>query len=125
MTNCSLRRTPAAVLLGTAGFGLFVRAVSNKDLETALGFTQRGYAVDLEKSLEINAPLDKVFEFFNNPENYVRISDVVTNVEISGDSFAKEMLIAGVPLRFEDASSVAIRSRASAPFRSRTRGCGS
>jgi uncharacterized membrane protein len=102
MANCSLRRTPSAVILGTAGFGLFVRAVSNKPLETALGFSQRGYAVEIEKTLEINAPVDQVFEFFNNPENYVRISDVVTNVEVSGESFAKEMLIAGVPLRFAE-----------------------
>jgi hypothetical protein len=105
MTNCSLRRTPSAVILGTAGFGLFVRAISNKPLETALGFSERDYAVDLEKSLEIHAPLDRVFDFFNNPENYLRISDVVTNVEVSGDTFAKEMMIGGCRCASRNASS--------------------
>jgi hypothetical protein len=31
MLNCAMRRTPRAILLGTAGFGMFLRAVSNRD----------------------------------------------------------------------------------------------
>jgi hypothetical protein len=32
MLNCLARRTPGAVLMGTLGFGLFMRAVSNRDM---------------------------------------------------------------------------------------------
>ena len=32
MFNCMLRRTPGAIVMGTLGFGLFIRAVSNRDV---------------------------------------------------------------------------------------------
>ncbi|HVA50345.1 MAG TPA: BON domain-containing protein [Pirellulales bacterium] len=32
MLNCLARRTPGAVLMGTLGFGLFIRAVGNRDV---------------------------------------------------------------------------------------------
>src|SRR5205823_176417 len=90
--NCVARRTPAAVILGTLGFGLFSRALSSA----------RG-GIEVQKTIEINAPVDRVFEFFSHPENYTRISDVVTHVEVFGDGrFAKEMMIAGVPVHFEE-----------------------
>jgi len=91
MTNCLVRRTPSAVLLGTLGFGLFTRALGGA----------RG--VQVQKTLEIAAPVDQVFEFFAHPENYMRISDSVTKVEIFGDGrFAKDMTVAGVPVHFEE-----------------------
>jgi uncharacterized membrane protein len=92
MANCMAKRTPSAVILGTLGFGLFNRALTGP----------RG-GIEVQKTIEINAPIDRVFEFFSHPENYMRISDVVTNVEVFGDGrFAKDMLIAGVPTHFEE-----------------------
>jgi uncharacterized membrane protein len=92
MANCMARRTPAAVILGTLGFGLFNRALTGP----------RG-GIEVQKTLEINAPVDRVFEFFSHPENYMRVSDVVTHVEVFGDGrFAKDMLIAGMPVHFEE-----------------------
>ncbi|HQU42321.1 MAG TPA: BON domain-containing protein [Pirellulales bacterium] len=32
MLNCLARRTPSAVLMGTLGFGLFIRAIGNRDV---------------------------------------------------------------------------------------------
>jgi len=92
MTNCLARRTPSAMILGTLGFGLFSRALSSA----------RG-GIEVQKTIEINAPVDRVFEFFSHPENYLRVSDVVTKVEVFGDGrFSKDMLIAGVPVHFEE-----------------------
>jgi len=92
MANCLARRTPAAVILGTLGFGLFGRALSSP----------RG-GIEVQKTIEIKAPVDRVFEFFSHPENYMRISDVVTHVEVFGDGrFSKDMTIAGVPVHFEE-----------------------
>src|SRR5262249_18215101 len=83
MANCLARRTPSAVLLGTLGFGLFTRALAG---------ARRG--VEVHKTIEIAAPADRVFHFFSHPENYLRISDLITQVEILGDGrFAKTMLI--------------------------------
>jgi hypothetical protein len=47
--------------------------------------------------------VDKVFDFLTHPRNWIRVSDVCTNVEVFDDSrFAKTLLIAGIPLRFEE-----------------------
>jgi len=92
MAKCLARRTPSAILLGTLGFGIFAKAVDAGP---------RG--VHVEKTLEIDASPDKVFEFFTHPQNWLRVSDVVTNVEVFDDGrFAKTLLIAGIPLRFEE-----------------------
>ncbi|MGH7137014.1 MAG: hypothetical protein ACREHD_14840 [Pirellulales bacterium] len=32
MLNCAMRRTPTAILMGTLGFGLFLRAMRNRDI---------------------------------------------------------------------------------------------
>jgi uncharacterized membrane protein len=87
-----IRRTPSAVLWGTFGFAMFAKAVNAGP---------RG--VHVEKTLDIDAPPEKVFDFFMHPKNWMRVSDVVTNVEVFDDGrFAKTLLIAGVPLRFEE-----------------------
>jgi uncharacterized membrane protein len=92
MGNCLARRTPTAVVLGTIGFGLFARALSS----------DRG-GVEVHKAIEIAAPVDRVLNFLSQPENYLRVSDVILSVEILGDDwFAKTMTIAGVPVRFEE-----------------------
>jgi uncharacterized membrane protein len=92
MANCLARRTPSAVLLGTLGFGLFAKAVDAGP---------RG--VHIEKTLDIDAPVDKVYDFFTHPQNWLRVSDSVTDVEVFDEGrFAKTMLVGGIPMRFEE-----------------------
>jgi uncharacterized membrane protein len=92
LANCVARRTLGAKLLGAAGLGLFAKSLDAGDGE-----------VHIQRTLEIDAPVDRVYEFFSHPENYPRISDVITNVEIFGHGhFAKDMLVAGIPVRFEE-----------------------
>jgi uncharacterized membrane protein len=92
MANCLARRTPGAILLGTLGFGLFARSMASGPK-----------GIHIQRTIEIHAPVEKVYDFFWRPENYPRISDVIANVELFGNGrFAKDMLIAGVPYRFEE-----------------------
>jgi uncharacterized membrane protein len=92
MANCLARRSPSAILLGTVGFGLFARSMESGSS-----------GIRIQRTIEINAPVGRVYDFFSHPENYPRISDCVANVEVFGDGrFAKDMLIAGVPYRFEE-----------------------
>lgn len=91
MANCAMRRTPSAMFLGTLGFGVCMRAIGCRR------------EAPIQRTMLINAPVEQVFEFFANPENYLRISDAVTNVELLGRGrFAKTMLIGGLPMRFEE-----------------------
>lgn len=53
MINCLARRTPAAILLGTAGFGLMLRAMTNLETKRLLGIRdQRGGKGHVESSDE-------------------------------------------------------------------------
>jgi uncharacterized membrane protein len=91
MANCAVCRTTSSMLLGALGLGLVAKALGGKA------------DVHIERTTEIHAPIDQVFEFFANPENYLRISDAITNVELmDGGRFAKSIAMAGVPVRFEE-----------------------
>ena len=58
---------------------------------------------DVSTLMEIKAPIGQVYAFFSRPENYLWLSDMVTDVTNFGDgSFAKDMLIAGVKVHFEE-----------------------
>ena len=59
--------------------------------------------IDISTVTEIKAPAGQVFAFFAKPENYLWLSDMVTDVTNHGDgSFAKDMLIGGVKVHFEE-----------------------
>jgi uncharacterized membrane protein len=91
MAKCAMSRSLTSKLLGTLGFGLFLRSLAGKA------------DVHVERTIQINAPRDQVFEFFANPENYRQISDMITSVELLGDGrFAKSISMAGIPVRFEE-----------------------
>lgn len=70
MARCLRRRTLGAALLGTVGFGLTARSVANRDLVrlAGLGGGRRGF--DIQKTITINAPVDRVFAFWSRFENF-------------------------------------------------------
>jgi len=63
MMNCLRNPTPLNVVLGTAGFGLFVRAASNLDVGRLTG-TAGGRGVDFQKTINIAAPVDEVYDLW-------------------------------------------------------------
>lgn len=59
--------------------------------------------VDITTTTEIRAPIEHVFGFFTHPENYLWLSDTVTDVtDLGAGRFAKDMLIGGMPVHFEE-----------------------
>ncbi len=90
MANCVARRTPGAVLAGTAGFALFMRALTNMELKRVFGFGGSRRGIDLESCVSIRAPQEAVFSLLANPENFPRLSDCITAVRmIDTDRYAK------------------------------------
>jgi uncharacterized membrane protein/gas vesicle protein len=103
MANGLLCRTPGSMLLGTLGLGLLARALANMDTGRTFGVTGGQRAININKTIEIAAPAEKVFDFFSTPENYLRISDIVTDARsLGGGRFTKEMTIGGIPFHFEE-----------------------
>lgn len=66
---CALaRRSPLSIALGLAGAALALRAGTNITLARLLG--QRGPYIDYTKTIHIAAPVEKVFAFWQNFENF-------------------------------------------------------
>lgn len=88
MLNCLAKRTPGAVLLGTVGFGLFMRAATNLESRRLLGLPDgaRRRAIDLQKTIHIHAPVEQVFEFLSKPENIPRALHNVKQVIPLGEN---------------------------------------
>jgi len=61
------RRSPLALLVGALGAGLIVRSVSNAPFKH---FSRGRGIVDLHATLEVNAPVERVFRFFEPCESF-------------------------------------------------------
>lgn len=83
MANCMTRRTPAAVVLGMAGFGLFLRSVTNTELKHLAGLG-RNRVVSAHKTMTIAAPVSEVFAFWSNFTNFPRFMAHVREVRDLG-----------------------------------------
>jgi len=65
------RRSPVlGMALGTAGFGLLARGLTNLELRQLVGIGAGRRAVTLHKTVNIQAPVEEVFEFWANFENF-------------------------------------------------------
>lgn len=67
-------------LFGAAGLLLLARALTNLDLRRLFGIGAPRHAVDVQKSIRINAPVEKVFELWDNFENFPRFMRHVRHV---------------------------------------------
>ncbi len=78
------RRAPVACILGTAGLALCARGLSNRPLTCLVGIKDCG-AVELQKSITLEAPVERVFEFWANYENFPRFMTHVREVRDLGE----------------------------------------
>lgn len=76
-------------LPGTAatlsGAGLCTRAVTNKYLTRVLGVTGGRRAVDIQKTIHLNAPIEEVYRFWTNYRNFPRFMAHIKEVRDLGD----------------------------------------
>src|SRR5205823_1960572 len=80
MANCLAKRTPGAMLLGTLGLGLCVRGVTNLSLNRLTGIGCERRAIDVQKTINIAAPVEQVFEFWSHYENFPRFMSHLADV---------------------------------------------
>jgi uncharacterized membrane protein len=80
------RRGRLGTLLRTLGTGMVVGTVGRERLAlSGLGPLDRRRAVDIQKTLYIEAPLDQVYAFWSNYENFPLFMSHVREVEDLGD----------------------------------------
>lgn len=72
-------------LLSMLGFVALVRAISGKRAKRLVGVDSGHRAVDIQKTINVNAPVEDVFRFWDNFENFPRFMSHVTEVKDLGD----------------------------------------
>jgi len=73
------QRDAAGTIIGAAGVLLLGRALTNLDMRRLFGVGAR-HAVDVQKSIRINAPVEKIFELWDNFENFPKFMTHVRHV---------------------------------------------
>jgi uncharacterized membrane protein len=92
LLNGLTRRTPSAALLGIAGLLAGTRALTN--LETKRLFGVRGRrGVDIQKTVTIDRPVEEVFNFLTEPENYPRITDLIRSAKKLEDGRIQKTIV--------------------------------
>ena len=94
----------AGAALSAAGTALVARALTDTDIGRLVGAGGARRAVDLEKTITIDAPVADVFAFWQHYENFPKFMSHVRDVrsgEIDGRSYWVVDGPAGVPVSFE------------------------
>lgn len=66
--------------LGTLGALSFLRAATNLEWKRLVGMGAGRRAIDLQKTLTVHAPIDEVYDWFCNLENFPRFMSHITDV---------------------------------------------
>lgn len=72
-------------LLSTAGLILTTRSVTNRDPKDLLGLGAE-HAFQIRKAININAPVDEVYQFWRNFENFKLFMEHVKEITVQGDT---------------------------------------
>src|SRR5262249_33742024 len=106
------RRNVGGALRGVFGLALLTRAVSNMGLSDLIG-RRDGRLIDLQKTVHINAPVEEVYRFWQNVNNFPRIMSHVYEVEPIGEGRHRWTVAgpAGLPLSWTSATTVNIPNK--------------
>lgn len=96
------RRGAAGAALALIGGGLLARSFTNVEIKRLLGVGSGGRGFDVEKTFEVQAPVEKVFAFWSNVENFPRIMSHVRQVRDHGDGTSRWRVVgpAGVVIEW-------------------------
>ena len=76
-------------LVGSAmsglGIGVMTRALTNLEARRLVGIDGSVKGIDIEKTISVDAPVDKVFDYWSHPENFSEFMSHVREVRRIGD----------------------------------------
>jgi len=90
------------IAAGLGGLGLLARGLTNAEPSRLLGLGGRR-AIDVQKTIGVRAPIERVFDFWARLENFPRFMGHVREVRrVAADRYAWVVVgPAGTPIRFE------------------------
>jgi uncharacterized membrane protein len=80
------RRGVVKPVLSTAGLVLATRGVTNLDTRSLLGLGMGDNGIKVNKAISIFAPIDEVYRFWRNFENFHLFMDHVKEIRVQGDT---------------------------------------
>jgi uncharacterized membrane protein len=96
------RRGLAKPVLSTAGLLLTARGMTNLDTNSLLGLGTGGNGIRVQKTVNIQAPIDEVYRFWHNFENFPLFMDHVKEISVqNGISNWKVAGPAGSSMEFQ------------------------
>jgi uncharacterized membrane protein len=110
-----LRRDAAGAMLAAAGVGCVVRASTNLETKRLFGVGAGRRAVDVQKTMTIDAPVEDVFRFWTAYENFPRFMSRVLDVRPGAREQQSHWRVAGpagVPVEFDAEVSALVPNRA-------------
>ena len=79
------RRGVIGSAVSTAGLGILTRALTNFETGRLLGLNEGRKVIDIQKTINIEAPVDRVFTYWSHPENFPEFMTHVHEVRRIGD----------------------------------------
>jgi uncharacterized membrane protein len=92
MLNCAIKRTPTAILFGTGGFFMFLRALTNLEAKRLLGIRGRR-GIDIQKTITIDRPVEDVFNLLADPHRYPEFTDSVSSTKDLGQGRIQKTMV--------------------------------
>jgi uncharacterized membrane protein len=71
--------------VGIVGSGIVARALTNFETARLLGLDEQRKVIDIQKTINIEAPVDQVFDYWSHPENFPDFMTHVHEVRRIGD----------------------------------------
>lgn len=102
LANALRRPSPLNLLVGALGFGLLARAAANIDMERLIGTGDSRRGIDLQKSVMIDVPVDRVYRLWTNYQNFPHFMRNVREVRDLGGGRSAWTVAGplGAPIRF-------------------------
>jgi uncharacterized membrane protein len=94
-------RGPGGVAMVVAGAGLLARALTNLPTRRLIGVGAGRRAVDVQKVINVAAPIDEVWELWNNYENFSRFMSHIAEVRRTGEGRSHWVAAGPAGRRFE------------------------
>jgi uncharacterized membrane protein len=102
MANCLARRDLISSALGAVGFGLFMRSATNRGMNTLLGVGHDRQPIKVQKTINIHAPVEQVFDFWTDHRNFPRFMSRVREARPLGEGHSHWIVAgpAGLPIEW-------------------------
>lgn len=97
------RRGITGTAMSLMGMGLAARGITNQGLDSLLGLGSARNAIKVKKTINIDTPVEEVYRFWENIENFPHFMNHVKEVKSSGNgkSHWKVAGPAGTPVEFD------------------------